>query len=197
MPAEEAPVGHPAEMLPFCGALGMGALGAEDRNYRPAALAKLRSLANDPRWRTREAVAQGLQRLAAASPEETLADLETWILEENWLEMRAVAAGVAEPKLLKDSETAKTALTLHRKILVALGEAAQSGAEDYTTLRKALGYSLSVVVSTLPTQGFVYLRELASSKDRDMRWILKNNLKKARLVRDFPGETEALLRSLD
>jgi len=70
--AAEAPVNSPGELLPFCGVLGMGALAASDARFRPAALAKLRGLANDPRWRTREAVAQGLQRIIAVSPRRTM-----------------------------------------------------------------------------------------------------------------------------
>jgi hypothetical protein len=196
VPAAEAPVNHPGELLPFCGAVGMGALSASDAGFRPAALEKLRALANDPRWRVREAVAQGLQRLLAASPRSALSELERWIRDENWLEMRAVAAGVAEPELLKNAETADAALTLHRQIMAEIGQPDKRRTEEFLVLRQALGYTFSVLICALPAQGFAYLRKLAALEDGDVLWILKNNLKKARLIRAHPEESEALLGSL-
>ena len=54
-----APVNSPCEFLAFCGVLGLGRLVAEgDRQFLPV----LQQAASDPRWRTREAVAMGLQR---------------------------------------------------------------------------------------------------------------------------------------
>ena len=45
-----------------------------------------------------------------------------------------------------------------------------------------------MVVAALPPEGFAYLHQLAGSPDRDVQWILKENLKKARLTRNFPEE---------
>src|SRR3989304_593265 len=66
------------------------------------ALTELRRLADDSRWRTREAAAMALQQLLRHHPQKTLARLKTWIADEHWLAMRAVAAGVAGPGLPED-----------------------------------------------------------------------------------------------
>ena len=113
-----------------------------------------------------------------------------------WSWPTALPTRVAEPDLLKNPEIAETALMLHRRILAELESASERRTEDFLKLRQGLGYSLSVVVCALPALGFGYLNELAASGDKDVRWILNNNLKKARLVRDFPEETAALLESL-
>jgi hypothetical protein len=189
---DSAPVNDPREFLVFCGVLGIGALAGADGRYQSGAAAKLRGLANDPRWRTREAVAMGLQRLFAASPRDMVKELSGWIGSGNWLEMRAAAAGIAEPALLRDTAVSRAALEIHRRILDRIFRSADRGSEGFRTLRKGLGYSLSVVVAARPVPGFNYLRELAEVDDPDIRWILKSNVKKRRLTRDFSEDIARL-----
>ena len=188
--AEAAPVNDPREFLAFVGTQVIGAIGSVSSDHFHEALSRLHAAASDSRWRIREAVAMGLQHLLARERDRTLAELAVWVQPGAWLAMRAVAAGVAEPPLLRDTQTARAALTLHVTILDQLQTA---GAQERTsaafkTLKQGLGYSLSVVVAALPPEGFAYLHQLAGSSDRDVQWILKENLKKARLTRNFPEE---------
>jgi len=114
--------------------------------------------------------------------------LECWIKNSNWLTMRAVAAGVAEPALLKDTQTAKAALDLHRKIIAQVLAVKERKSDEFKTLRQALGYSLSVVICAIPKEGFGYLRNLIDSRDADVLWVIRENLKKNRLTKNFPAE---------
>ena len=98
---DEAPVGDPKELIPFCGAVGIGAIGAVVPDLFEQAIATLKILANDSRWRMREAVPMGLTRLITSRSRDTLQALKTWTVDGSLLELRAVAAGVAEPVLLK------------------------------------------------------------------------------------------------
>ncbi len=194
--AAEAPVNDPREFLPFCGTVGLGAIGATNAAYTELALGALRELARDPRWRMREAVCFGLQHLLPVRSEETLAALATWVAGGHPLEMRAVAAGVAEPALLRDPATAMTALRLHREILTRILEMDDRRSDAFRALRKGLGYTLSVVVCAVPQKGFSFLAELAVLDDRDVRWIVKENLKKNRLLKNYPTEVSALRATL-
>ncbi len=54
------------------------------------------------------------------------------------------------------------------------------------------GYSLSVVVYSIPEEGFEYMHRLADSQDPDILWIMKQNLKKKRLTRNFLGEVASI-----
>jgi HEAT repeat protein len=91
----KAPSNSPEEFLAFCGVLGLGKLLARgDRQ----ALDKLRSFASDPRWRTREAVAQALQYLGDVDMEALLHDMNAWS-QGSPLEQRAAAAALCEPRL--------------------------------------------------------------------------------------------------
>jgi hypothetical protein len=194
---DEAPVNNPKEFLPFCGAVAVGVIGSVHETFYRKAFTSLRKLANDPRWRTREAVAIALQKMIARQSKNTLKGLEAWIDKNGWLVMRAVAAGVAEPALLRDEQTARNALELHKRIFAQILATKERKSDEFKTLRQGLGYSLSVVICAIPQEGFEYMRQLIDSQDADVIWVAKENLKKNRLVRKFPNEVAAIRKLLD
>jgi hypothetical protein len=190
--ADEAPVNDPREFLPFCGSVGLGAIGSILAAFYDPALDTLRPLSRDSRWRMREAVCFALQRLAMAHRRQMLQALAGWISDGNPLEMRAVAATVAEPAILQDRATAAAALELHREILDQVFKLKDRKSEAFRVLRKGLGYTLSVVVRALPDEGFAFMAELVERQDRDVDWIVRQNLKKNRLVKYYPERVEVL-----
>jgi hypothetical protein len=186
--AKEAPVNNPKEFLPFCGAVALGAIASTHNEFRRKAFSLLKRLANDSRWRTREGVAAGLQKLIANQSQDALEELDGWIAKNESLAMRAVAAGVAEPALLKDKQTAKSALALHEKIFSQILATGERRTDEFRTLRQALGYSLSVVICANPREGFEFMQQLAGLDDADVLWVIRENLKKNRLVKNFPEQ---------
>ena len=193
---DQAPVNAPEEFLPFCGAIGIGAIGSISAEFYDRALTELRMLANDPRWRMREAVCFGLQRLLARRPGDTVRRLEEWASKGSLLEMRAAAAGVAEPAILEDVEIAARALHIHETILGRVRGADDRRDVSLRVLRKGLGYTLSVVVHAIPEEGFALMGRLASSGDPDILWIVKQNLKKKRLVGSHPEAVDSVRQQL-
>jgi hypothetical protein len=97
---EEAPANSPREFLTFCGAYALGAIGSLSPRHFQKTFARLRELAEDKRWRTREAVAMAIQMLIINQAEKTFSELERWISNDDWLAMRGVSAWVSEPALL-------------------------------------------------------------------------------------------------
>jgi hypothetical protein len=173
-----APVNSPDEFLAFCGVEGLGRLIAEGQaDLWPI----LRSCASDPRWRIREGVAMALQRVGQVDMDLLLDKMETWAVG-NWLEMRAAAAGLAEPRLLQDEQHILRALKILDQITTAVASA-QKRDGDFKTLCKGLSYCWSVVVAALPSQGEEAMQRWLSSPDKDVRRIMKANLKKKRLER--------------
>ena len=196
-PPEDAPTNDPREFLVFCGARGIGALGAASPARAREALVLLRRLSRDPRWRVREAVAMAIQDLVAGQSRPVLRDLEDWVARGAWLEMRAVAAGLAEPRILRERSVAKAALRAHERILHWVRRSDDRSEEAFRVLRQCLGYSASVVVAAAPEDGFRWLAKLAATRDADVQWIVRENLRKGRLVGPFPGPVErvqAILR---
>jgi hypothetical protein len=191
--SDQAPVNDPKEFLPFCGAYAIGALGSVYPKYFDKALFRLKELAHDSRWRTREAVAMGVQKLLERQPTKTLKILEDWIENSNWLTMRAVVAGVAEPLLLRDEQTGRKALELHKKIFAKILSTKERKSSEFKTMRKGLRYTLSVIICALPKEeGFGYMYQLVDSQDVDILWILKQNLRKNRLIKKFPDEVASM-----
>jgi hypothetical protein len=190
--SDEAPVNDPKEFLTFCGAYGLGSIGSVSSSLFDKALFLLKELARDSRWRTREAVAMGLQKMLARKPEETLKALDGWIENSDWLVMRAVVAGVAEPYLLRNVQTARKALEYHKKIFAKILAAKERKSHEFKVMRKGLGYTFSVVICGLPKEGFRLMRKVAASQDADILWIVKQNLGKNRLIRNFPEEVTSV-----
>jgi len=192
--AHRAPTGDPGEFVAFCGTLGAAAVACVVEDRTAPALDILRGAAADPRWRLREAAAMGLQRLLLARRKETLSALERWVRGGRPLELRAVAAALAEPSVLAIGENADAAVALHREVLTRLLASGSRTSSAVRTLRQALGYTLSVVTVARPEAGFALLEELLASHDDDGLWIVRENLRKARLARRFPERTKALQR---
>ena len=57
------------------------------------------------------------------------------------------------------------------------------GPDAFKTLRQGLGYCWSVAVAALPEAGKPLMEKWLASADPDIRWIMRENLKKNRLVR--------------
>lgn len=222
LPKDKAFTGSSMEFIPMCGTVGFGALGLCDGApldpFFEKSMEMLKAIAGDPRWRVRESVAMALQKIIESSKAHAVRTLSGWIEPGNWLQMRAVAAGIAEPPLLSDPELGRHALELHREIVrhivsfleethaATLSEVMRS--EPFKKLVQALEYSVSVVVAARPEEGFPFLHELAeivatrrNDPDRAkaalvVRKIVKGNLKKARLVRAYPNKVDELMRAL-
>ena len=177
--AEIAPVNSPDEFLAFCGAVGLGRLLAEGQLEH---LQTLRACASDPRWRTREAVAMALQRWGEADMDLLIQAMQVWS-QGTPLEQRAAAAGLCEPRLLKQPRQAAAVLQILDQITASIPNVPDRRDPDFRVLRKGLGYCWSVAVTALPDEGKTLMEKWLDSQDADIQWIMKENLKKARLAR--------------
>jgi hypothetical protein len=196
MSPSKAPANTSREYLPFCGLLALGALCAEGlaRPRRRAALATIRAAASDPRWRTREASAMALQLIGEGDISALRQIVEDWLPKANLLEKRAIVAGLAHPPILGDKPFALFCLEVTASILQGLSraEARERRTEEFRVLRQGLGYAVSVFVEKAPEEGFSLLRKTARMEDPDIRWIVKENLKKKRIASRYPSEVQAV-----
>lgn len=177
--ANKAPTNSPYEFLAFCGIVGLGRLLAEGNHNL---LNTLRQHASDPRWRIREAVAMALQRLGDVDMEQLITEIRDWS-QGTPLEQRAVAAALCEPRLLGRVEHAREVLQILDGITTSLERKNNRRGEDFLALRKGLGYCWSVAVVALPEEGKSLMEKWLVKSDKDVQWIMKENLKKARLAR--------------
>lgn len=177
--AESAPTNSPFEFLAFCGTLGQGRLLAE--GYTEA-FSFLREASSDPRWRIREAVAMALQFYGSQDMAGLIEEMQVWS-RGNHLEQRAAAAALCEPTLLKDPISAEKTLQILDAITASLQESDDRRQESLKILRKGLGYCWSVAVVALPLAGKQLMEKWFVVDDPDIRWVMRQNLKKKRMER--------------
>ncbi len=177
-------VGSPDEYHASCAAAALGRLVA-DHPDDVGLLGLLHAQAEDARWRVREGVAMALQRLGDADAARLRGVVAAWALDPDPLVQRAAIAGICEPRLLRDPTTAAAALDACR-VTTDLMEArapAERRSPEIRTLRQALGYCWSVAVAASPVTGLAAFATLERATDTDLRWIARENRKKARLAR--------------
>ncbi len=180
------------EFITACGVVGLGRLVAEGRDEL---VPELRDHASDGRWRVREAVAMALQRVGDADMDKLLGIARKWAEDGAYVQRAAIAA-VSEPRLLRNQPEARAAVDIVDRVTTLLAARHERRSEEFRVLRQALGYCWSVVVASYPSYGKAVLAGWAESADRDVRWILRENLKKARLARLDPEWTAALRERL-
>lgn len=108
--------------------------------------------------------------------------MEIW-RKGNLLERRAVVATLCEPRLLTQSNTVQQVLEFLDQLTEDLLDICDRKEENFKTLRKTLGYGWSVAVVADPQKGKGLMEKWFSNEDKDIRWIMKENLRKERLNR--------------
>jgi hypothetical protein len=174
---DEAPYGSTLEFLPVCGVIGLGRVLSEGQ---AEVLEELRIHASDPRWRVREGVAMALQRFGDESMDALLKEMEKWS-HGNLLERRAAVAALCEPRLLKESQHVARVLNLLDQVTHDILSEKERRTEEFIALRKALGYCWSVAAVAFPAEGKKVMERWFAVDDKDIRWIMRENLKKNRL----------------
>lgn len=187
----------PAEFVVLCGVIAAGACAAAQPDWREETFALLQHYACSAFWRVREGVAIAYQHLLSADPHMTIEQLTGLATDGNYLQQRAAIAAVAEPPLLYDMDVLHGALALQKIVLAHVRAVPQQErrTESFRTLKRTLGYTVSVITAASPDEGFALMRECAAWNDHDVNWILRENLRKKRLAK-FSSDTEHLLRLL-
>lgn len=160
------------EYLALCAAVGLGEMLARGEDTTEV----LHELAMDDRWRVREGVARGLQRLDGQRLRSIVAK---WSTDTDPLVQRAAVAAICEPRLLSDPLTAAAAVAACRTITAAFLRSSPRS----RVLRQALGYCWSVAIAGSPAPGLAAFAAVRRNADPDAEWIVRENLRKARLKR--------------
>ena len=176
---EDAPTNSAKVFLTFCGVVGLGTLiNKGKREYLP----RLRGFASDPRWRIREGVAMALQRVGDADIDFLLQETREWS-KGNFLEKRAAAAALCEPRLLNSEIIAGAVLDILDEITASIVGFRDTKDEAFEVLKKGLAYCWSVAVAASPEKGKKLMEKWVGSDDKTVAWIMKENLKKNRLLK--------------
>jgi len=177
--AEDAPVNTALEYLSFCGVLGQGRLFNEGDSQ---ALERIVYAASDPRWRTREAAATALQ-LIGKHDIQRLVEILPRLAGGNPYEQRCAVAAICEPVLLQEPAVKRFALQLLDQITRSFSGYSNRKDEGFIALKKGLAYGWSVAAAADLRYGRDLMEKWLLSTDKDVRWVMQENLKKNRLIR--------------
>jgi hypothetical protein len=196
---KDASGSEPRVFLPFCAlqALGAGYRTAND-GRRGQIIAALKNAAGDGRWRIREGVAMGFQRIAEWSFPVVEEVFSEWIGGASLLERRAIVASLAHPPALKEPGRLLFCFQITDRILgdlLALDRASRRS-EGFRVLKKGLMYGISVFVVYAPDLGFDFLTKWAAVDDADIKRIVRSNLGKSRLTKWYPEQVNEVLAML-
>ena len=82
-------------------------------------------------------------------------------------------------------------LQLFDEITASIAEAASPKEEAFKVLRQGLAYCWSVAVAASPEAGKSMMEKWLGNPNKDVRWIMKENLKKNRLIKMDAGWVKA------
>jgi hypothetical protein len=139
----------PEVFVVFCGVV---ALGVHFTTGNKQQITTLKRYANDSRWRIRESVAMALQEIGKKDMRVLLSEIQSW-LDGRYLQLRAVAAGLCEPVLLKDSSVVNQVLEILDQITVRIQEGPRDDKDGFIAHMKGLSYCWSVATCAYPEKG--------------------------------------------
>ncbi|MFW9985919.1 MAG: hypothetical protein ACFFDJ_05115 [Candidatus Odinarchaeota archaeon] len=184
---DQSDVNDPKSFLAFCAAVCLGKIYTRKKDRKIITI--LKHLANDGRWRMREAVAFSFQTIGECDFNELKTIFSEWITKSNNLEKRAILVSLAHPRFLNE-ERAKFCFEITDVILKQMDKG-----HNFDVLKKGLEFTISVFVAANLKLGFNFIRKWIG-KDKIIDKIMKENLKKKRLTKRKPQEVQNLLREL-
>jgi hypothetical protein len=190
------PADNPAEFVAMCGVAASGKLLAQGQ---ASYFSVIQIAARHASWRVREAAAMALQYVGQQSRAQLLGLVESWD-SPTLLDKRCIAAALCEPALLTEKEFASRTLSLLDDYIVEFESERNTKSEDYKTLKKGLGYCLSVAVAANPSEGKERFEGWTRSPSNEVRWVLNENLKHSRLRRmdaDWVDQQIEVLNDVD
>jgi hypothetical protein len=187
--ATRAPTNTPAEFLALCGVVGLGRLVADGQAEH---LPSMRAYAADPRWRVREGVVLGLQRVGTRDMDALLTEMEVWATGDAY-EQRAAVAALCEPVLLREPAQVRRVLGVLDHVTASLA-ASDARQDSERVLAQGLSYCWSVAVAALPDVGKPMMERWLASDSPVVVRVVRENLKKQRLGRLDAAWVEAQLR---
>jgi hypothetical protein len=179
--------------LSLVGVMGLGKLVTLGKKEY---LDTLKKYASDTRWRIREAVAMALQRIGDHDINLLIGKMKKWAIG-NLYEKRAAIAGLCEPRLLKEVFVVNEVLDILNQVTEAIKEVKDRKSEEFRVFKKALSYCWSVAVVANSEEGKVGMSKWFRSQDKDIKSVMKENLKKNRLLKMDEMWVKASLKILE
>lgn len=180
-------------MLVLSGLLASSHFYMDDK-YRDRVTIIFKEAMNDSRWRVREIIQESFKVIARLDYK-TLVSYFDSFNSLSPLEYRAIVTTLAHPEILKTEEQKTYSMKKMIESMNAFLEYEKiydKKDDDFVALQKGLSFAISVIVSENSEEGVKILEEYLN-KSKIMNKILKENLKKNRLIKNYSNECDTLI----
>jgi hypothetical protein len=194
--ANQAPGDTAWEFLPVCGVYALAARAAKDDKAYKKFLVRLHALADDPRFRVRDAVVAALVHLGTIRKVQLVDDVHPWM--DGYHHAAAVVLAIAhEPFLHALSSYASVEARLEDAFML-LENAPRAAARypGHKHLAFAMRHTPRLAAARFGVPVFDQLARWTRTKDPDLRAIIEANLTGTRLVGRHSGEIELVKAAL-
>lgn len=171
------------DFLAMCGAAGLAlAFGGPDdlaEEFAP----DLDTLAVDPRWRVRDAVARGLQKGADSHPEPVIGLVEGWSESNDIVLLRTAVETISEPRVLAHAAARPVAAQAYRRAMGQLAAIDGPLSPEQRSLAATMSYAWGNLVLAAPDESLPLWHEVAGDPSPVAQRIVADNLAKTPLGR--------------
>lgn len=175
--------GSREEYLAMVGAAGVARAFGGPHDLAEELAKDLDSLAVDPRWRVRDAVARGLQKGADEHAEPVLGLVEGWADSGDIVLVRTAVETVCEPRVLENAAARQVAVHACERAMALLAQVdGPLGAEE-RSLAATMSYAWSIVVLADPDEVLPLWHALEQDPSPVVKRIVSDNVTKTPLGR--------------
>jgi hypothetical protein len=195
--ADEAPGATPLEFLPTCGVLALAARATADEAVRAGFVAELHAVADDLRFRVREAVVDGLARIGSAAGDVLVEGTASWM--DGYFHAAAVVRALArESWLTQLKEPAGVIRRLDEAFELALGAPrAAARYPGHKALLEALKDGPPRVAMRFGVPVFDQIDRWATVKDPVLRELVGAMVADGKLTGRFRSELDRVRHTLN
>jgi len=194
--ADEAPGATPLEFLPTCGVVALAARAAADASVRSAFVAELHALADDLRFRVREAVVDGLARIGAVMGDALVEETASWM--DGYFHAAAVVRAIARESWLTQLHAADGAILRLDEAFELARNAPRAAARypGHKALLEALEEAPPRLAIRFGVPVFDQIDRWAAVKDPVLRELVAQMLANGKLAGRFRSELDRVRRTL-
>jgi len=195
---DRAPGATALEFLPVCGVYAMAArAAASDARGRAPLVAELHTIADDLRFRVRDAVVEGLARVGAAAGDALVSEVSTWT--DGYFHAAAVVRALGQEAWLSTLHDAQGVLDRLDEAFVLARDAPRAAARwpGHKALIEALGTGPGRVAIRFGVPVFDLLVRWAAVQDPALREAIEQTLRFKSLAGRFGPEIERVRNALE
>jgi hypothetical protein len=194
--ADEAPGATALEFLPTCGVGALAARATADATVRAATVAELHALADDLRFRVREAVVHGLARIGSAAGDALVEETASWM--DGYFHAAAVVSAIGSEPWLTQLHAPEGTLGRLDEAFELARQAPRAAARypGHKALLEALEHATARVALRFGVPVFELVDRWAKVRDPVLRELVGALLADRKLAGRFRSELDKVGRTL-